>query len=529
MNTHSTKSLWRRALAAVALFGLASTGCERDAVWSRELGAGESVALERSVVWPVAGRRELAFFSPTANVVRTETMGDVPQTLAVTGAGRTLVALDAAGGVAVVTFDDVGRFVGRVDYALGSPFEALELSSDGAFAVFHHGGASPGTATGAVVRNPNEVAILDLTRPAAEDNPVRRTLRSFGAGLRRLVLSGPGEIGGTGRRLAWALSDRYLALFDLAHPNADEIVVRFTLAQDTREVVPTSVVPVPAEGDAPPGALVTASGTQDVYLLSFSEATPPDEVPRPVLNALPGGGGSESLALRVAGGLRVFTAVGNVLSIVDPQTGGRKALTLPIRVEHIRPFVGADGAQQALLWADGGNAVVFARLDDIEAARGRALSVLTMEASISRLLPVPGVAEAVAISNSRLVLLDFRAQTATPFDIGGTFGTPSGDAWYTGASELGADAIQIAPDGSRLFALVQAASPTALSIDLATGTASSVELADGGVLRLLPGVRRLVVDHGDMLGAVTALPMDDLTGVEPETFDGLFLTEVLDR
>lgn len=529
--------LWNRlGLGGVAAMALLSA-CDRADVWERPLSAGEAVSLERVVAWPVAGRREVVLYAPGPDVVDRAALDAAPRRLLAGPDGRSLLALDEAGGATLLRFTERGTVEKRVDYDLGAVFTGVEWAADGHYAVFHHGGSSAGDTAGEVVRNPNEIAILDLEAGASDTNPVRRTLRSFGAGPRAIVLSGPGEIGGAERRFAWALSDRYLALFDLARPTAAEVIVRFTLPQETREVVPVSVEAVPGVDGGAPGALVRAAGTDDLFLLSFGDDAAPDTVPKPVLNALPGSASlSDTLSVVTAAGLRIFTLAGNQLAAVDPATGGRKGVTLPAYGGHLVPFTGEDGNPQALIWAEGQATVAFARLDEVEQARGRAVTVLTLENGIERLVPVPGQAVAVAVSTARLVVLDFRAQTATPFDIGGSI-SGYGGGYYDEYGNLyppsnDDESVQVARDGKTVYAMVSAESPTLVSVDLATGAAGSIELPESGRLMQLPGAGRIVVDHLDPLGAVTVLPDGDLGGLDAgdaETHTGLFLSEVLDR
>lgn len=531
-----SRHLWNRlGLCGVAAMGLLAA-CDRADVWERPLSAGDAVSLERVVAWPVAGRLEVVLYAPGPDVVDTAALDAAPRRLLAGPDGRSLLALDEAGGATLLRFSERGTIEKRVDYDLGAVFTGVEWAADGHYAVFHHGGSSAGDTAGEVVRNPNEIAILDLEAAASGTNPVRRTLRSFGAGPRAIVLSGPGEIGGAERRFAWALSDRYLALFDLARPTAAEVIVRFTLPQETREVVPVSVEAVPGVDGGAPGALVRAAGTDDLFLLSFADDAAPDAVPKPVLNALPGSASlSDTLSVVTASGLRIFTLAGNQLAAVDPATGGRKGVTLPAYGGHLVPFTGEDGAPQALIWAEGQATVAFARLDEVEQARGRAVTVLTLENGIERLVPVPGQAVAVAVSTARLVVLDFRAQTATPFDIGGVIAGYGGyyDEYDGYTPSAGVDAsVQVSGDGKTVYAMVSAESPTLVSVDLATGAAGSVELPESGRLMQLPGAGRVVVDHLDPLGSVTVLPdgdLGDLGDADVETHTGLFLSEVLDR
>ena len=514
-------------IVALPLLSAMVWGCDRAAVWDRPLGVGDSVAVQGAVIWPVTGREELALYRPGADVISFEALSAAPTQVLVTEDKAGALALDDAGGVTALRFKADGQLDRRTDYDLGQPFSNVVLSADGRFAVFHHGDGASGSA----IVNPNEIAILDLNSPAGDANPVRRTLRSFGAGLRSVVLSGPGEIGGAERRLAWALSDRYLALFDLNAPTADEVVVHFTLPADTREVVPTRVQPVPSASGGPPGALVQAAGTADLFLLSFPADAAPNIVPKPTMEVLPAGSGaSDVLPVITPAGLRIMALNGHSISAIDPVTGNRKDTPLPVYATQFVPYTGADGAHQALLWNPGQGAVVFARLDEVEQARGRALETLALEGSIEQLLPVPNEARAVAVQSNRLAILDFEARGATPFDLGGSFASNDYSDPYSDGPAYSPE-IALSSDGRQVFALVWGDSPTLVDIDLHTGTPGSVPLPAGGRMLIVPGSRSVVIDHRDQAGDVTVLPQGPLDAEKTsvETHEDLFFSEVLDR
>jgi hypothetical protein len=99
-------------------------------------------------------------------------------------------------------------------YALGSPFNALSQTDDGRYAMAYF---RPQSASGRLLYNPNEVAVVDLDAPPSSTNPTPRTVRSFG-GVPNSVVFSPGiEIGGVSRRFAVVLSDAYVTLLDLDH------------------------------------------------------------------------------------------------------------------------------------------------------------------------------------------------------------------------------------------------------------------------------------------------------------------------
>ena len=493
---------------------LLAAACSRPDIWDRELGTRQAVPLDDVAAWLVPGFRQVALYDPAADRVRWLDIEAEPTSIHVAPDRKAAVVLDGDGGATWFAIE--GERVRTRRYELGAHFEAVTFAPDGERAVIHH---DPGQPSVDVVVNANEIAIVDLTKGAGDDNPVRLTLRSFGDVPRAIFVSEPVEIGDRERQFAWALADRYLALFDLAAPEAGDVVVPLALPWDTRSVVPDQIVFGEVEGTLT--AFVRASGRDDIFALAFDDDRGGDALPRPYLNVLPTGSGPSDLVFRpTPDGPRVFTVnrgEGSI-SVIDPITGASRRVEAGVPVSRIIPFRapredGGEG-ESALLWSEGGSSVVFADLDLLERRRGRALTPLTFDGRAQRLAPVPERRQAVAtLDNQRLLLLDFIAGTATPLSVRGEPGE-----------------VIIEPGGDRAYLYVDSFPPAVAAVDLATGAASAVELPGGdGRLMLVPGARRLVIDHGNAIGDVTVLPFGDLTDAEPRARHGLVLDGVLDR
>jgi len=514
---------------ATALMALA---CDRAGRFDRPLAVGDAIALDQVVVWPLAGPPALAVHAPARDATAFFELA-APVTVArATHAGDTLLAVDEAGRATTLRFNADGAPIDRQDVDLGAAFTSIALTPDDRYAVFMHG---PGGGSGAVVRNANELAVLDLDRPTGVDNPRRRTLKSFGAGVRALALPAAGAVADGLRPLAFALSDRYLAIFDLSLPEADEVIVYFTLEGEARDVVPASVQPVPGDETHPPGALVRAWGSPDLYLLSFPNDAPADVVPRPTLNVLPGSPALvDALPHRTPDGLRVFSLEGRTLAVIHPETGARRGVTLGFEGAALVPYAGAGGEPSALIWGRGAEQVAYVRLDDLEASGSRAVRTLTLEGGLSDLLPVPGRAAAVGILPARLVVLDFPGESATPFDVGGVLtGAESSPSWDDPAPTPGSGVVT---DGASVFAVMRAASDGRhhlihldLGVDGSGGGARAVSLAKGGHPMLVPGAARLVVDHRTTAGTISVVATDAGPDARADLRRSLFLTEVLGR
>lgn len=529
MNALVRPSSFVMALTAALL---ALVACGRADRFDRPLAVGEAVALDQVVAWPLAGPPALAVHAPARDATAFFELEAPAVTVRATHAGDALLAVDEAGRATILRFDAEGAPTERQDVDLGAAFTRIELTPDDRYAVFMHG---PGGGSGAVVRNANELAVLDLDRPIGADNPRRRTLKSFGSGVRALALPAAGAVADGDRPLAFALSDRYLALFDLSLPEADEVVVYFTLEGEARDVVPVSVEPVPGDATHPPGALVRAEGSDDLYLLSFPNDAPTDVVPRPTLNVLPGSPALvDALPHRTPDGLRVFSLEGRTLAVIHPETGARRGVTLGFEGAALLPYAGAEGAPSALVWGRGAEQVAYVRLDDLEASGSRAVRTLTLEGGLSDLLPIPGRAAAVGILSARLVVLDFRGESATPFDLGGVLvGAESSVYWDDPSPGAGSGVVT---DGASVFAVMRAAVDGRhhlIHVDLGddgrAGGARALPLANGGKPLLVPGAGRLVVDHGTTAGTISVVATDAGPDARADLRRSLFLTEVLGR
>ena len=464
------------------------------------------------MAWVLGGAHEVALLDPATGTLRRIALPHAPRQTHLEPGGRGLMILDDAGATWVpVGSGGAGR---QRRFDLDGVYGRVTFGPDARRAVLHHGGAGEG----ARLDNPNQIAVLDLSDGTA----VERTLRSYGSAPQQIVVAPRGDLAGADRQLAWMLAERYLAVLDLAAPEAREVVVHLTLATDTREVTPIQVVVGRVDGNQT--AFVRAAGADDLFSLTFPEAAAADEVPRPFLNQLPAGQRPGDLTvLEVHEGVRVFTADAGsqTLSIIHPVTGRRTAVPVNLPVERLVPFKApredlldgqAEGAsgQFALLWSPGSNAVIFADLDLVERRAGRALTPLVLTAAVTAVHPLPGRRGAVAeLGPNAVALLDFEARTATPLTTDGQLRDlrvdPDGAAFHVGVFEQGEFAV--------------------VTVDTTTGAAADTVIPAGaGQVLLVPEADRLVVAHDRLWGRVSVV-----NGEAVRELDGLLLEGILDR
>ncbi|MCA9538728.1 MAG: hypothetical protein KC620_07565 [Myxococcales bacterium] len=489
-----------------------TSACDRSATFERPLDPSAGYALAHHAAWLLRGQHALATLQPATMVQSRLALPAEPVQAFVSPAGDGLLIIDDGPGAQWVRFE-ANRVELGPRFALTGTYGEAWFAPEGDRVVLSLGA---GGALSAPIANPNQIALLDLDR----GTHVERTLRSFGDRPRAIVVGPRASVAGAERQLVWALADRYMAVFDLLAPEAREVVVHLTLATDTRTVQPRQVVV--GEVDGAYTAFVRADAADDIFALSFPEASPADEVPKPYLNQLPGGQRpSDEVAVALAEGTRVFAVEPSLpgLSIIDPVTGARLAVSAELPVQHIlafeapRPDDEAAIGHFALLWRTGSAGVVFADLDRIEERRGRALTPLVLGGAIAALDPLPGRRMALArTSNQQLTVLDFDARTATPLD-------------------LSADLLDVLidPTGARIY--LRLADAAVISLDADTLTATSTEVLVGYESRLLlvPEAGRLVLSEpGDTID-VAVLPVTDLDEATPIVRHGLLLEGVLDR
>jgi hypothetical protein len=181
-----------------------------------------------------------------------------------------------------------------IAYEIGSPFDRLAIAPDNNTAVAYFSAAGPDEM--GFFRNPNEIAVIDLTRPPGDGNPTLKTIRSFGSVPNGVTLSPPMTIPGTleARTFAYILSENQVTVLDVAHPDRREISIRLDLGGAA--VIPREVVFAKKTASA----YVRSDNARDVLQILLEpaeQATPSSNDFRPVLAELGAGGGPTDIAV----------------------------------------------------------------------------------------------------------------------------------------------------------------------------------------------------------------------------------------
>lgn len=481
---------------ALAL-ALALTACDRPAEYDAPLDPSPPYALDHHIAWLLHGPPALFTLDP-ATLTTTRTPLPAPPLLAFVTPDKTaLLILDETPAAHYIPFDATGPGT-PIHLPLTTRYGAATFAPDTRRLILHAGD----TNTGAALINPNQIALIDLDTHTVTE----RTLRSFGDRPQAIIISPLAPIAGSTRQLTWALSDRYIALIDLQAPTAREVIVHLTLAADTRTIAPRQLILADTEDG--PTAFVRADAADDIFALTFPTDTPPETIPRPILNQLPAGTRPTDLAaIPLPTGTRIITIEPTLpgLSLIDPATADRITIPTDLPIARILPFTAPrppdDPAPQddpapeptpghfALLWQPGSPGVIFADLDHLADRRGRALTPLVLADNILTLHPIPHRRMAIAtIGPQQIVIIDFDARTATPLTLAAPLAT-----------------LLIDPDGTRIY-LHSPPDIIALEVDTLTATTAPAHPQADQLLHI-PAAHRLVLAHTYApLGRVTILP-----------------------
>jgi hypothetical protein len=379
----------------------------------------------------------------------------------------TVLAIDGTKQAASGTFPATATRFG-----MSQPLPTLSIDPLGTYAVAYQGG----TMTPAFATNPNEIVIFDLTKPPGPNNPVARTLQSFGSSPQRLTFSPTmllpagavaAGVTATPRRLLVVETDIDVTMVDLTHafdldpvtkllnPPPD-ITVRLTDGTNATPVTPAGVAIDPNEND---GRLaLRTQEDRNVYTIQLVPTPPaapgttgPMNDFTPSLNLTDVGGiPSDIEFVSTIDGLRVAALVPSASQavLVEPDTSETTAVALAAPYSNlslVTNIVTAPGSTSstdvAMLWQqsrsanDGASGVALWTLGDAVGQPYRSVEVLTVEDPIASVIDVPNsnlkVLTTPTGSTHALYVLDLARRTPSPIN---TTATPT---------------LSMAPDGSK--------------------------------------------------------------------------------
>lgn len=400
-------------------------------------------------------------------------------------------------------------------YPLPAAFDRVAVSDDGKYALTYFAPTSGAAPPSGVFRNPNQLAIIDLSQPSGTANPIVRTVRSFGSSPLAALLSPPMALGAgqQTRAVAVLLSRGYVTLLDLQNPTRREITVRLTVSETT-EVVPEQTLFAASEGVI----YVRASGAADIYGLALSPtaASGDDANDFSVRINQPSAGQTVRDALLYQEGtasrLLTVTTSGD-LAVID--AGSSEAVLVPLG-EPVDRLLGVphDQPTRALAWAKGGKRVLVIELAQLETKGKSNIVARTLAKSVRELVATPSGAQALVLhDDNRTVasLLDLEGIHHTDTPLVGQLALESfafvGDRHLVGVSS-----------GLARLGIVEleGVQPRALNLDY-------------GAKRVLAIGNRILIDHDSPLGLVTLVPSIGAGRDETRVLWGFLLDNLLER
>jgi hypothetical protein len=343
-------------------------------------------------------------------------------------------------------------------YDISDPLSGLAIDPEGRFAVIY-----PSAADSSFVANPNELAIVDLAKPAGLANPTSLTLRSFGGRPEALIFTPTLDLPGAARRLLVVLTDRDVGLIDLSEPEKGDVTVRLSSTGD--RVTPLQVAVSdgdPARNDDARLAIRLA-GDPSVILVDLLASTKSDSIHdfKPTPNVVLASGPPSDVAfVNTDGGLRLAALVPSKqsLSLIDPSTGVSKDIALGAPYEHLSLVTGvvggsAAGADVALLWSASSPFISFVALGSTAGKPYKSVERLELEQPVARVIDVPAPNDRLKIlaaaDGRAFFVLDLIARTASPI-VSSTYGVD------LSVSSDGQRSWLLAPGGFDLAALALA-------------------------------------------------------------------------
>ncbi|MGE0869883.1 MAG: hypothetical protein AB7P03_15060 [Kofleriaceae bacterium] len=523
--------------ASFTVLALALTACwedERPALWDRD----------RSVLGPIPLKAQVAYVdSALDRVTLLELAGDAPVISKAHIGRRAIHAVPSPDRqkLLVITRGEEAIRAGQIDeapqlwvidaanpqapatpYAIGSSFDRIAVSSDGVHAIAYFSAAGPDAA--GFFRNPNELAVIDLTRPPGDGNPQLKTIRSFGSVPEGIALSPPMVIPGAAdpmpRTFAFVLSANNLTVFDASHADRREVSIRLDLGGEP--VIPREVVFAPNTASA----YVRSDNARDVLQVVLDAASPSETNAndyRPLLAELGAGGGPTDIAVYDdASGRRYVLATtpntGEVV-VIDADTAQFRSVPIADPVDRIVLFPGGGSAppHKALFASIGAQAprVHILDLEHITDPLTQAnLRNIELTAPVRDVVAVPGRELAMLVHDDDrtvLGLLDMATESTAPL---------------LGAGRL--DSYDFMPDGSHLVGATPNV-PRIGFVALDNLHPSDFRLDDPPVRVLSTTTGKIFVDHGDPLGHATVIPSPQAARDDAIVLEGFLTHDLLEE
>jgi hypothetical protein len=507
---------------------------ERPIMWERP----------RQVLGPIPMKSQIAYVdSALDRVTLLDLVGDTPKlstkqigrraVVAVPSPDRHLLFVITRGEEAIVdgqidqppkfwVIDTVHPEVDTLAYEISSPFDRVAVAPDNSMVVAYFSAAGPDEA--GFFRNPNELAVIHLTEPPSDTNPMLKTIRSFGSVPEGVTLSPPmivpGAEDGAPRTFAFVLSPNNLTLIDANHPEKREVSVRLDLGGQA--VIPREVVFAPNTSSA----YVRSDNARDVLQVLIQGEVPETAEHadfKPLLAELGAGGGPTDIAVYDDPNHRryVLAATPNTKEIVviDADTAQFRSVPIEDPIDRILLFpAGIDVAPTKALFASISAKVPRVHVLDLvnieDPLTQAKLHTIALDKPVRDVAPVPGRDLAMLVHDDArtvLGLLDMDTLSTSPL---------------LGVGKL--DSYDFSPSGSYLIGATNTVSRIGF-VALDNLHPTDFRLDDPPARVLSSANAKIFVDHGDPLGHATIIPSPTATRSQALVLTGFLTTDLLDQ
>ncbi len=538
-NNHTLTPIALLLGTSLAAIAIAAPGCaedDRHIAWERQREIIGPIALEDRVAYVDSARDRVIVVDTTEAKpqINTYAIGRKPIFATVTPDHLHL---------AVITRGEEAVLEGQIDeepqlwmvdvstgdtvpipYPIGSPFDRLAIADNGSVAVAYFSGSGPDSE--GFFRNPNELAVIDLEREADIDNPILKTIRSFGSVPDGVILSPPMAIPGADdpspRIFAFVLAPNNLTMIDLTYPERNEVSIRLDIADES--VRPREIVFAPNTATA----YLRSDNARDVLeiLINYDPPKAEDENDndyRPALAELGAGGGPADIAVYDDAEQRrfVLAATPNTheVVVIDADTGQFATVPTSDPIDRVILFPNDPNVvPRVALLASISSRLPRVHLLSLEGITDELvqadLKTVSLDQPVLDVLPVPGQELGMIVHDDDrtvLGLLDVALGSVSPLQGVGRLDTydfcPCGD--YLVGATSGVDRVGF--------------------LDLHNLHPSDFLLDDLPSKVFAFPCGKIYVDHGDPFGRATIIPSPDAKRSEAVVLTGFLLADVLDE
>ena len=403
-------------------------------------------------------------------------------------------------------------------YALGAHITALRFSPEGRLVFGYSTDSTSGESDIALsgrdgLYNPNEIELLDLDAPPADDNPRRLSMQLGGGVLQRILFVGSMNIDGVQRNLVAFVTDGRVMLVDIDDPAFPSVTVKVKTQDDSRQVLVSKILRQPARKGQPATLFALADSFNDIFALPLRGA--PDGFTVQGLNQYDGGSSPADMILLPQTStpqLLVLNHRGQI-NLVHTDTGHTQRIrnvSTESGWDRIVSFEGEDGPG-LLFVRDRMQSLLLCDVNKLATTPTKAL----------RELPLNGGTFAFKMhDDTRTVLFGHAARVFALIDLR----TNDIDYHYISTAS---DSNWTQPQalGERYYLFKQ---NTLAWLDLTTGQSQQMVL-DAKILKVMLFARQKVglAIHDDPLGRATLFSLDDPRRETAIVADGFFVEGIM--